>query len=248
MTDGDIDNVLAYSDGGGGLYTHFPWTCQPGPDVTTISQGTQDGLACSTWQIFHYIGEYCNQYNGSCGSSPAIPRLADHLFVEDGSAGLIEIQVLGLGHLYVQPYLSGNPVFEPLQGGSLLRGGPSPQSGFLDNRLVRAHFQQDTAKTDPRYPLPLSLASAYGAYATLNSEANIYDTYFPCCDPSYNVLNLNSNTWAAALLEVRRPGEIGKIAFNLTVDSVAFAVPRYPFGWETHSVIERPYFTTPHTP
>jgi hypothetical protein len=237
ITDGDMDNVLAYSDGGGGLYTHYPWTCQSGPDVNTISQGTQDGLPCSTWQIVQYIGEYCNQYNQTCSPLPSLPYLLDHIFVEDGSAGPSdEVQIPGAGHLYLHAFLLGNPApYEALQGGSVFVG--------FNNKLVRAHFPQPTANSDPRYPLAVSVLNASAVYFALATEANTYDTYYPCCDPGYNLAFANSNTWAAALLEVSQPQDMGKIVFYLTLRSLQ-TDPRYPAGWSFYAPLE-PYFIVP---
>ena len=125
MTPGDVADALAYSDGYGGNFTHYPWGCTPSSDLSTVSPSTVDGLPCSTWQIYHYYDLYCK--NSSICKVVGQIGFLDHIFVEIGPAGSSDINVPGAGHLYVQPYVLGLPFGEPIQGGQFqgqTRAGP----------------------------------------------------------------------------------------------------------------------------
>lgn len=224
FADGDFDSDLVASDGGKyGVYSQYPWLCQPTGGTSFTSSG--DGLPCSVWQIYHYNGQYCAQ--GNCSPITHDTSINDAIAVEIGNAGSSSDQGFPTaGHLYISFWINGVPYpHDPLEAGP--EHQPAPYG-----KLVRQPYNENPLR-DARYYLPINTSvnplAAFQVASNLDNLVNYYVSQQSCCAPQYVPLNvdnpgltMNSNTWIDALLLKAGYSETGleNMANKLTLRSV----------------------------
>lgn len=187
---GDDANVLYYSSGQGGVYTVDPAGChQAGSGFVSST----DGKACSTWQVFFYDGQYVGQTHNP--QPPSSPGVVDAISIGLSTAnsnypsGIGNQQVLNGGHLYVDFWSNHVPVLVvPLQAGA------------VNGKIHPANFSQNVVG-DPHFYLALLRVQALSLSQTLAYKHDQYEAHVPgSAAPTYDPINLNSNSWAAGLL------------------------------------------------
>jgi hypothetical protein len=217
---GDDTNVLYYSSGQGGVYTVDPAGCQ---QVGSGFVSTTDGKVCSTWQVYFYNGQYIGQNPNP--QPPSLPGVVDAVSMGVSTAnsqypsGGGNQQVLNGGHLYIEYWSNHVPVrVVPLQAGS------------VNGKIHPANFPQNVI-ADPHFYFAFLRVQALSFSQTLEFKSSQYEARVPgSAAPTYDPVNLNSNSWIDGLLLSSgvSQGTIDQFVFTLTGASGG---TRYPYAY-----------------
>lgn len=217
---GDDTNVLYYSSGQGGVYTVDPAGCQ---QVGSGFVSTTDGKVCSTWQVYFYNGQYVGQNPNP--QPPSLTGVVDAISMglstsnSQYPAGLGNGQVLNGGHLYIEFWSNHVPIRAvPLQAGNV--NGKIHPANFTQNVIGDTHFY-----------FALLRAQALSLSQTLEFKSSQYEAHVPGnAAPTYDAINLNSNSWAAGLLLSAGISQGTIDQFVTTLNNASFG-NEYPYAY-----------------
>jgi len=128
-------------------------------------------------------------------------------------------QVLNGGHLYVEFWSNHVPV----------RAVPL-QAGAVNGKIHPANFTQSVVG-DPHFYFALLRVQALSLSQTLEYKSNQYEVHVPGdAAPTYDPINLNSNSWAAGLLLSAGISQGTIDQFVIRLNNATFGT-KYPYAY-----------------